>query len=246
MKRATKTTRARASLSTIDSMTHPAVRDNSVRRPGLAPFLTYVAAFHLVWIAWPWLLYPKLTAGLGEGTAAYALVQLSIRATVWIVPVWLYLRYVDRVEPVEYLKLKRHVGRGLLYALVLTAVNLVGMVARFGVPHPDVARVTWNSILGTSFLVGFIEEIPYRGFMLRKFAERFNFWFANLITSVLFVAIHLPGWIALHALTVETTTAIFVFGFVMGAAVRWSDSLWTPIATHSANDFLSYVIFRLS
>jgi membrane protease YdiL (CAAX protease family) len=165
---------------------------------------------------------------------------------VWVVPVWLYLRYVDRVEPVEYLKLKGRVGRGLLYALLLTAVNLTGMIARFGAPHPDAARVTWNSVLGTSFLVGFIEEIPYRGFMLRKFAERFNFWFANLITSVLFVAIHLPGWIALHTLKVETAATIFVFGFVMGAAFRWSDSLWTPIAAHSANDFLSYVIFRLS
>src|SRR4029434_9995492 len=98
---------------------------------GVVPFLLYVAAFQLVWIAWPWLLYPKLTAALGEDTVAYAVVQLSIRVTVWVVPVWLYLRYIDRVEPVEYLKLKRHVGRGLVYALVLTVVNLLGMVARF-------------------------------------------------------------------------------------------------------------------
>ena len=116
-------------------------------------------------MAWPWLLYPKLTAALGEESIAYAVVQLSIRVTVWVVPVWLYLRYVDRVEPVEYLKLRGRVRRGLLYALALTAVNLVGMIARFGAPHLTMARVTWNSILGTSVLVGFIEEIPYRGFM---------------------------------------------------------------------------------
>jgi uncharacterized protein len=227
-------------------MTHPVVLDNPVRRPGMAPFLTYVAAFHLIWIAWPWLLYPKLTAALGEETVAYAIVQLSIRVAVWVVPVWLYLRYVDRVEPAEFLKLKQHVGRGLVYALVLTAVNLAGMVARFGVPHPTLARVTWNSILGTSLLVGFIEEIPYRGFMLRKFAERLNFWLANLITSFLFVAIHLPGWMALHTLHLGNAVTIFIFGFVMGTVFKWSDSLWAPIATHSANDFLSYVIFRLS
>ena len=117
-------------LGTIDSMTHPVVLDKPVRRPGMARFLIYVAAFHLVWMAWPWLLYPKLTAALGEDTVAYAVVQLTIRVSVWVVPVWLYLRYIDRVEPVEYLKLKRHVGRGLVYALVLTAVNLVGMGSR--------------------------------------------------------------------------------------------------------------------
>jgi len=98
-------------------MTHPVVLDNPVRRPGMAPFLIYVAAFHLVWIAWPWLLYPKLTAALGEATLAYAVVQLSIRVIVWVVPVWLYLRYVDRVEPVEYLKLRGRVTGGLLYAV---------------------------------------------------------------------------------------------------------------------------------
>lgn len=226
-------------------MSRSDVLDNPVRRPGLTPFLAYVAAFHLVWIAWPWLLYPKLTAALGEATLAYAVVQLSGRVTVWVVPVWLYLRYVDRVDPIEYLKLRRHVRRGLLYALVLTMINVVGMIARFGVPHLAMERVTWNSILGTSLLVGFIEEIPYRGFMLQKFAERLNFWLANLITSLLFLAIHLPGWIALHTLHIATSATIFVFGVVMAAVFRWSDSLWAPIASHSANDFLSFVLFRL-
>jgi membrane protease YdiL (CAAX protease family) len=214
-------------------------------KPAATPFLVYVALFHLSWTLWPWLLYPKLTATLGEDTFAYAVVQLIIRCSVWIAPVWLYLRYVDRVDPIDYLKLKRRVGRGLVYALVLTAVNLVGMVARFGAPHPTMARVTWNSIIGTSFLVGVIEEIPYRGFMLPKFAERLNFWTANLMTSLLFVAIHLPGWMALHTLRAGTAVTIFIFGFVMGAAFKWSGSLWAPIVTHSANDFLSYVIFQV-
>jgi membrane protease YdiL (CAAX protease family) len=164
---------------------------------------------------------------------------------VWVAPVWLFLRFIDRVDPIEYLKLRGRVGRGLLYALALTAVNLAGMIAKYGVPHPTMARVTWNSIIGTSVLVGFIEEIPYRGFMLPKFAERLNFWLANLLTSVLFVAIHVPGWMVLHTLRLQNAATIFIVGFVMGTAFRWSDSLWTPIVTHSANDFLSYLVFRL-
>jgi CAAX protease family protein len=100
-------------------------------------------------------------------------------------------------------------------------------------------------VLGTSFLVGFIEEIPYRGFMLRKFEERVGFWLANLVTSLLFLAIHLPGWLALHTLRPGAAAAVGVLGFVMGLAVRYSNSLWAPIVTHSANDGLSFVIFRL-
>ena len=51
----------------------------------MTPFLAYVAVFHLVWIAWPYILYPRLTAAFGQTTFAYALLNLSIRLLVWVV-----------------------------------------------------------------------------------------------------------------------------------------------------------------
>jgi membrane protease YdiL (CAAX protease family) len=212
---------------------------------GAAPFVTYVILFHLGWIVWPFVIYPRLTATFGAETFTYAAVQLTLRISVWLAPVWLYLRYVERVDPFDYLRLKHGVGRGVLVGVALTVLNLAGTIARFGLPHPTLERVTWNSILGTSLLVGVIEEIPYRGFILRKLSERLNFWLANVITSLLFVAIHLPGWIALHTLNGPAVLTIAAFGFVMGLAVKWSDSLWSAIVAHSANDFLSFVVFRL-
>lgn len=214
------------------------------RSPAWAPFLAYVVAFHLAWIAWPYLLYPRLVA-VGEKTLLYAVLNISIRLLVWVAPVLIYLRYVDGVDPFDYLKLTRRVGRGFVIALALTIVNLLASIARYGVPHPTLERVTWNSVIGTSFLIGFIEEIPYRGFMLQKFAERMDFWLANLITSLLFLAIHLPGWLALHMLRADLAITIFIFGVVMAIVFRYADSLWAPIVTHSTNDFLSFVVFRL-
>jgi hypothetical protein len=201
-------------------------------------------AFHLLWIAWPVFLYPRLLA-VGNTTATYAVLNLAIRFLYWVAPVLLYLRFVDGVAPFEYLKLTDHVRRGVVVALVLTAVNVIGTFARFGLPHLSMQRVTWNSMLGTSLAIGFIEEIPYRGFMLQKFGERMNFWLANLITSLLFVSIHLPGWIALHTLNTGGVVSIFIFGGVMAIALRYSKSLWAPILAHSANDCLSFVIFGL-
>jgi len=130
-------------------------------------------------------------------------------------------------------------------ALVLTMVNVLGTLLRFGVPHPSLSRVTWNSILGTSLLVGVIEEIPYRGFMLQKLAERMPFWRANVITSALFLAIHVPGWMALHTFRTGAAITIFVFGLIMAGAFKFAGSLWAPIVTHSANDCLSFVVFGL-
>ena len=221
-------------------------RREEVDRPrtAVAPFLAYVVAFHLLWIAWPLVLYPRLQT-VGDGTFTYALFNLTFRFLFWIAPVFLYLRYLDHVNPLDYLKLTRHVRRGILVAIVLTAINVIGTYARFGAPHLSLHRVTWNSVLGTSFAVGFIEEIPYRGFMLQKFSEHMNFWLANLITSLLFLTIHLPGWIVLHAFNAAAAVSVFILGIIFAVAVKYSGSLWSSILAHSANDCLSFVIFGL-
>jgi membrane protease YdiL (CAAX protease family) len=209
-----------------------------------APFLLYVAGFHLAWIAWPFLVYPRLIA-LGQRTLTYAILNITLRLLVWVAPVYFYLRVVDGVEPVQYLKLRPFRRRALWVAAILTTINIVGSFVRFGIPHPSMDRVTWNSVLGTSLLIGFIEEIPYRGFMLQKFAERTGFWIAALISSGLFVAIHVPGWLALHTFRTSMAVGMFVFGAVMTLAFRYSNSLWAPILAHSANDCLSFIIYHL-
>ena len=189
-------------------------------------------------------IYPWMRS-LGERTLLYALVNNSIRLAVWVLPVFLYLIYVDGINPVAYLKLKQNWKRGVILGIVLSAINFFGSMIRFGVPHPSVQSVTWNSVIGTSILIGFIEEIPYRGFMLQKFSERYGFWMATLISSILFLGIHLPGWISLHLLKVSSVVSVFVFGLVMAIVFRYGKSLWAPIITHSTNDFMAFVIFRL-
>jgi len=206
-------------------------------------FLAYVVTFHSIWIAWPYVIYPRLAA-IGDATLAYAAINIGLRLLVWVVPVCWYLRYVDGVEPLGYLKLTDHVRRGLWVAVVVTVLNLLGSIARFGTPQFSLDRLTWNSGFGTSLLVGVIEEIPYRGFMLQKFSERVGFPLATLVTAVLFLGVHLPGWTALHMLRPELAAFVFIFSVVMALIFKYSNSLWAPILAHSANDFISVVLFR--
>jgi membrane protease YdiL (CAAX protease family) len=79
--------------------------------------------------------------------------------------------------------------------------------------------------------------------MLQKFAERVGFGLATLVTSLLFLAIHVPGWMALHTFKAGTAATILIFGVVMAVVFKYADSLWGPIATHSANDCISFVLF---
>jgi membrane protease YdiL (CAAX protease family) len=206
-------------------------------------FLVYLVLFHAAWVGWVYLVYPRLQS-LGDATLSYALANLTLRLLIWVAPVFIYLRWIDRVEALTYLKLKQHWRRGLLVALGFSALNFLLSLARYGWPHPHAGLVTWNSILGTSFLIGFIEEIPYRGFIFQKLAESFSLVTATLISALLFLLIHMPGWISLHLLRPATIIFVFIFGVVMIILFRWAKSLWAPIVSHSLNDFMSAVLFH--
>ena len=46
-------------------------------------------------------------------------------------------------------------------------------------------------------------------------------------------------------LSAERAATVLIFGAVMAIVVHYSQSLWAAIVTHSSNDFLSFVLFRL-
>src|SRR5947209_5431224 len=94
-------------------------------KKSFGPFVAYLILFFSVWTAWVYLIYPRMEA-LGSATLAYAVVNIAFRLLVWVLPVFLYLRYVDRASPVEYLKLRRHWKRGLLVGLAVSVLSFLG------------------------------------------------------------------------------------------------------------------------
>jgi len=233
----------RPSRSSVDSgAANPAA---ATAAAGIAPLAAYLVAFFATWTAWVIWLYPRLLL-LGNRTLIYAVANLSTRLLIWVVPVFLYIRHVDGRDPVAYLKLRDRWQRGIGIGLLVGILNLVGTIARFGLPHPTLQSLSWNSVIGTSLLVGFIEEVPFRGLIFQKLGEQMKPAAANALSSLLFVAIHLPGWISLGTLRAANVVTIFVIGVVLAAIFRWSGSLWSAIVAHSSNDFVSFVLFGLS
>jgi len=98
---------------------------------------------------------------------------------------------------------------------ILTIIKVFAHLVRFSAPQPVTESLTWNCDFCTSLFFGFIEEIPYRGFIMHKFEARYGFWFPNLFSSLLFLCIHLPDWIAFHLLSVNLVISIFIFGTAM-------------------------------
>ena len=206
----------------------------------------YVFVFYLAWtFVWVYGVYPWANKTIGATTLAYALINIVFRLLIWVLPVCLYLRYIDHADVLGYLQMKQYWRRGVIVGLILSVINFLGIIARIGPPVWANAHITWNSVLGTSILVGVFEEIPFRGFILQKLRERFDWVTSVVISSVLFVGAHVPGWVMFGTLTAKNITYIFVFGAVMSIILRYSKSLWAPIISHSLNDCLSNVIFHI-
>jgi membrane protease YdiL (CAAX protease family) len=218
-----------------------------VTQPGIQPsnraFAVYIGSFVITWAAYVLLVYRHVQA-LGDDSFVYAAANVAIRLTVWVLPVLLMLKVVDRTEPLRALGLTDDWKRGVLVGFGLSALLLAIALLRFGWPH-DIGRyVTWNSILSASFGIGFFEEIPFRGFILQNLQTRMNFWIANGLTSLVFVSMHLPGWFMLHLFTPGLSVNVFALSFAWGMVFRYSGSIWSCIISHSANDFISSVLFH--
>jgi uncharacterized protein len=208
-----------------------------------ALFLAYLVAFFAAWTIYVLIFYPHVR-GLGEASLIYALAGIGVRLLIWVLPVVAYIRLADHTCPARYLRLVDRWQAGVLVGLALAIAIFALSASRFGWPRVSEGSVTWNSVLGTSLGVGFFEEIPFRGFILQKLSARVGFFLANLVSSLLFVAIHLPGWLSLHLFTWPVALYVFVFSFVLGLVFRIVGSLWACIVAHSANDFIALVLFH--
>ena len=201
-----------------------------------------IALFFSAWTTWVLYGYPRVQL-LDPRTVGYALANLIVRSVIWLVPALLFIRYMDDRSPIEYLRLVQNWRRGIWAGLIVAAVNFVGSVARFGMPHVQTDAITWNTLLSTSCAIGLIEEVPFRGLVLQKLEPQFGWLLANLASALLFVLIHAPGWTSLGTWRAGSAIVVFGLGFVFGVAFRVSGSLWSAVIAHSTNDFFAGVLF---
>lgn len=217
-------------------------RIDGATRASDAAFLAYLLAFFLVWTGYVLWVFPHVRA-LGEASLAYAAAGIGARLLIWVAPVLLFLR-IGRQTCLSALGLRTHWVRGVALGLGCGALFLFANVIFRGLPAFDPGRLTWNAILSTSIGIGFLEEIPFRGFILPRLAARMNFWLANAVTSAIFTAFHLPGWLSLGLFNWGLVANIFALGYLFGALFRWSRSLFAPVIAHDVNNFISLIYGR--
>jgi membrane protease YdiL (CAAX protease family) len=122
---------------------------------------------------------------------------ITMKVIVWVVPALLAIRVEERESLVQFLELT-HVGRGVLWGsligLALVAVTFLGKALPAGTQAhvPSVSLVLLNAVV----VAPLVEEITLRGFFLKRLElNSRSLWSANLLTTLVFVVMHVPGWL---------------------------------------------------
>jgi membrane protease YdiL (CAAX protease family) len=126
----------------------------------------------------------------------------------------------------------------LFLALRVEGVFSFGPLALHGWPIMGYAAL-WA--LG-ALLVGFSEELVFRGYVQATLTTGMRFWPAAVISSIIFGAAHVmnPGMRAVVGVSAA------VFGFFFCLTLRRTGSLWFAIGMHTAVDYSETFLFSPS
>jgi len=173
-----------------------------------------------------------------------AIISATIKMIIWVIPVILLVKLVEKSNPSSYLGLRHNFRKGIKWAGWISLVFITYfIILNLIVLKNDIDfHIGFNEWLNTILLVGIIEEIVFRGFLLRKFMELSSFWKANTITSLLFVSIHFPIWfykgLFEFPYIISSIVVAFVLSIIFGLIYKKTNSLWSVIIIHSLYNLL--------
>lgn len=183
-----------------------------------------------------WTLYVVLTWNLNLLPEA---VRPWFRAIIWLAATFAWTAWVRPTAPCKWLGLSPITLRQLWLTLVVFAVIAGWNLVRVRYLMPPANRLSSLTYVAAawSFLGVFIEELFFRGAMQARLQERFSPIWAIVLTSVLFLAIHVPGWLLLSMqVNPVIVVSVFLIGLICCILRYWSKSLWPGVAAHWAHN----------
>jgi uncharacterized protein len=128
--------------------------------------VVYISLFFVAWYFWLTKL-PLYRCSIVL-FSIYVLEHIS-KLMIWTVPVFVYLKFCDNEHPWAYLKLIGNLKKGFIWGVLGTVLfiiyNLIGTFIIKGFLH--FSFIPMNTFINI-ILVGFTEEILFRGFILQK------------------------------------------------------------------------------
>lgn len=118
-----------------------------------------------------------------------------------------------------------NIGSGMATSLIEEAI--LGVIENYG---------SFAAFLTLVIIAPVLEEIQFRGIMLGSASKYIPFWGANILQSVLFVAVHDNYSLFLF---------YFCFGMLAGYLRKNTGNYIAPISLHMINNLLAYFVILL-
>ena len=208
--------------------------------------ITYLILFFLIWSIYEIFIASYIIERFTE--SYFTITNFSVKFVVWIIPVVLYLKFIDKVNYFSYLKLNKNIKKGIIGALIVSSLFLVYNlleVILMGDIKIDL-NLSLSDWLNTVIMAGLAEEIVFRGFLLKKFWVIMTSKAAMLFSALLFLFIHYPIWFVRGNLVfpgiILSSLYVFIIGVIMAYLYKKTDSLWSCIISHSLHNFIVTII----
>lgn len=130
------------------------------------------------------------------------------------------------------------------FSVMLTAVAAyyIGvMLVSYGGIHVQPQDSLFRLLI-TFFIVGFQEELLFRGYLLNALAGAVSRRCANWLSAAMFLLIHVPGWLLrgyTFADLAGTGFGVLLLGLFFGYAFHKGKSLWGAVFLHMVWDVLA-------
>lgn len=202
----------------------------------------YCLLLPLAWVA-AWRAHDLLSSGRQWSIAADTAFWIAMKLLVWLIPVFAMIRAVEHQGVAAFLEL-RNIRVAVAWSV---PVALLLMAADYQLAAGPAGKHLIMPVLGAAFLNGVLvspvaEEIVFRGFCLQRL--RLNgipFWAANLLTSVVFIVLHIIGWFFQAKIgpfdgLVRKLASLLFLSLLFGWMKRKTGSLYAPWLLHFLNN----------
>lgn len=187
-----------------------------------------------------------------DSPVALALYSNLVKLLIWVVPTILFVWRYRSTSPLAYLGIfvapNLRTWLDCTGGIILFLGATLALETLFG--HKAISTFPLFSrpmeILLLQFCITpLLEEVLFRGFLLRELLALVPRLLAYLTNSALFVGVHLPYWLY-HTDTAPAVLinsgGVFVFSMVACWLYERSRAIWPPVLAHVANNMLAAML----
>jgi membrane protease YdiL (CAAX protease family) len=204
----------------------------------------------LLFVSWivAWLIDLSLRAHFHWDSQADTVYWITMKALLWVLPAIIAVRVFVRASVVDFMELApARLRQGLIWGcgvgVALVVVTFLGKTLPSGKQARD---ITFSLVFLNAVAVApLVEEIALRGFYLKLLEQSGrSFWISNALATLVFVAMHVPGWLFSGRFPsmmnlAQAMIPLAGLSLLFGWTKKRSASLYGAIIVHAVNNLYS-------